>query len=400
MIVLNEANNIEKVLESAKPHIDRFCILDTGSTDGTQEIVKRVLHDVPGVLHEGPFVDYADARNRALELATAAVDPAIFQFVLSGDEFVRAGDKLREHLEKHRDSNVDCHRVRVFINDTTLDSPRIVRTGSAWKYEGKIHECLVNHEVENAPTEVARDCAIEHIVTDWGARCSAIWERHIPMLKETLDENPGDERALIFLAQSYAELLRFMPAWEVTSVGMEAMSLILRRLAIETGTEAERNYLRLQYLDIAKLTGIYTDEEMFARAEALAKDDPLRPEVQVLHAYAAFRAKQPAQLVYHLASNAAYIAMKVAEELDNSSPISASCCWRAHLLAAMSAEKIAEKYPADDAGKPWTQIAREHAEAGVVAGGPEQQLQTILSRLDGTVMTPISVSLIEEAQVP
>jgi hypothetical protein len=38
MIVKNEAHGIRETLESFKPFIDRWTILDTGSTDGTQRI--------------------------------------------------------------------------------------------------------------------------------------------------------------------------------------------------------------------------------------------------------------------------------------------------------------------------------------------------------------------------
>ena len=39
MIVKNEADTIQKVLESTKDTIDRYTILDTGSTDNTVDII-------------------------------------------------------------------------------------------------------------------------------------------------------------------------------------------------------------------------------------------------------------------------------------------------------------------------------------------------------------------------
>ena len=43
MIVKNGGPLLEKVLTDNLPIIDRWCILDTGSTDGSQEIIKKVL---------------------------------------------------------------------------------------------------------------------------------------------------------------------------------------------------------------------------------------------------------------------------------------------------------------------------------------------------------------------
>lgn len=38
IIVKNEATVIERMLNSVAPILDYYCVIDTGSTDGTQEI--------------------------------------------------------------------------------------------------------------------------------------------------------------------------------------------------------------------------------------------------------------------------------------------------------------------------------------------------------------------------
>ena len=44
MIVKDESRVIRRCLESVKPLIDYWVIVDTGSTDGTQEIIKAVSY--------------------------------------------------------------------------------------------------------------------------------------------------------------------------------------------------------------------------------------------------------------------------------------------------------------------------------------------------------------------
>ena len=41
MIVKNEAGSIQETIESVEPWVDRYTILDTGSTDGTQDLIKK-----------------------------------------------------------------------------------------------------------------------------------------------------------------------------------------------------------------------------------------------------------------------------------------------------------------------------------------------------------------------
>lgn len=47
MIVKNEANAILICLESVKPYIDSWVIVDTGSTDGTQTIIQNICKPYP-----------------------------------------------------------------------------------------------------------------------------------------------------------------------------------------------------------------------------------------------------------------------------------------------------------------------------------------------------------------
>jgi hypothetical protein len=67
MIVKDEAGTMGETVSSAAPHIDYWTIMDTGSTDGTQDVIRGNLTDVPGQLVERPFVDFATTRNDALK---------------------------------------------------------------------------------------------------------------------------------------------------------------------------------------------------------------------------------------------------------------------------------------------------------------------------------------------
>jgi len=69
MIVKNEAPVIARCLASLRPIIDYWVIVDTGSTDGTQDKIRTLMADLPGELHERPWRDFAHNRTEALELA-------------------------------------------------------------------------------------------------------------------------------------------------------------------------------------------------------------------------------------------------------------------------------------------------------------------------------------------
>jgi glycosyltransferase involved in cell wall biosynthesis len=97
MIVKNESHVIERCLESVKKIIDYWVIVDTGSEDGTQEIIKQVLKDIPGELHERPWINFEYNRNEALSLALDKAD-YIF-FIVADDRLIFGEDFALPELE-------------------------------------------------------------------------------------------------------------------------------------------------------------------------------------------------------------------------------------------------------------------------------------------------------------
>jgi tetratricopeptide (TPR) repeat protein len=209
MIVKDEAPGIEATLASVRERIDRWTILDTGSTDGTQEKVLRALEGVPGELHEEPFVDFATTRNRALALADAH---ARFVLMLSGDETVEGADALRAFCAARRDDPEDAAYLRVRMATLDYDSVRLTRAGSAWRYEGETHERLA-HPDGRLPSVRVPGCLVHH-----GFRFDKNpllrWRKDLEILDAAIARNPRDARGVFYRAQTLACLGMYPEAIE------------------------------------------------------------------------------------------------------------------------------------------------------------------------------------------
>ena len=206
MMVKNEAANIEALITSVLGVVDCYTILDTGSTDGTQDRILRAFGSTPGRVLSEPFVDFGATRNRALDLA----DPtATFHLMLSGDEVLIGGDALRRFCEAHQDDRGpenEAYMLRMLWGDTTFDLPRLTRTGGLWRYEGRTHEVLLRLGAP-PPSNRVDGAAIRHdVVSRDQARKKLTWERDIELLTADLKANPDSARATFYLARTYDDL--------------------------------------------------------------------------------------------------------------------------------------------------------------------------------------------------
>ncbi|NMV39287.1 glycosyltransferase family 2 protein [Ralstonia insidiosa] len=135
VIARNEAACIERCLLSAKPHVDRMIVLDTGSTDDTVAIAQACGAQV----HHFTWVDdFSAARNAALAAANAD-----WNLVLDADEWIESGaEELRTACTFGPLLGVVCIRSEYDFSGHTEQSnswiSRLLPRGV--RYKGRVHE--------------------------------------------------------------------------------------------------------------------------------------------------------------------------------------------------------------------------------------------------------------------
>ena len=202
MIVKNEARSIKETIASVKGFVDRWLVLDTGSTDGTQDLVREAFGELPGRVVEEDFVDFGTTRNRALELLGTE---ATFSLMLSGDETVVGGEALRAFCKENETRGGNAHGayyLRVEFGTSVYDSARLARTDAGWRYAGVTHEVLTK---EKAPPPTIR-VPNAHVVHDVSHRAAGSqtkrWELDLRLLTEEAKKKPNDARTAFYLAQT------------------------------------------------------------------------------------------------------------------------------------------------------------------------------------------------------
>ena len=202
IMVKNGGPQFEQMLIDNLPLMDKWTILDTGSTDDTIDIIKRVLGKKDGQLYQEPFINFRDSRNRLLDLAGSDC-----KYTLMLDDTYVIKGKLREFLTVVR-SDQYCNSFSLFIhtNDTKYGTNRIVRTDSGLRYIHKIHEVISDKNNINVFIP-------ENVTYLFDGRFDYMEKRTIErkqldlkLLYEEIDENPQDPRAYYYLGQTYSGL--------------------------------------------------------------------------------------------------------------------------------------------------------------------------------------------------
>jgi glycosyltransferase involved in cell wall biosynthesis len=195
MIVKDESEAIESCLASVKGLIDYWVIVDTGSKDGTQEIVKNFLKDIPGELLERPWVNFEHNRNEALIAAKGKGDYLLF---LDADE-------IWQHAENYTLPALDHDYYYVVVRQLgAVDFKRIglVNAQLDWKWNGVIHEVL---ECPLAKTYATLRGVIDVCNELRGARAkvSDTASKDASLLEKAIKKDPTNSRYMYYLGQSY-----------------------------------------------------------------------------------------------------------------------------------------------------------------------------------------------------
>lgn len=212
MIVKNEAPVIQRCLQTVKPWVDHWIIADTGSSDGTQQLVGQAMAGVPGTLCQRAWVDFAHNRNEVLELARPHADYVLF---IDADEQLQVPPGFEWPA-----LGADGYMFRCLLNGWSYYRNSLVATRLDWCWQGVIHEYLTCRQ----PHQWQKLQAPEILVSRDGARARdpGTYLKDIEVLRSALQRDPTHTRYSFYLAQSYRD----------AGLPSEALEQYRRRMAL------------------------------------------------------------------------------------------------------------------------------------------------------------------------
>ena len=241
MIVRDEATIITKCFDSVVEYLDYWCICDTGSTDGTQQVVQEYFRqrDIPGELHECEWRDFGYNRTHAFRMAESAHEKHCFTYYFVMD----ADDRLVGSLEHFKQdvTQADAYHISIRMGDTHFHRLQLFHTRHRWRYVGVLHEYPTCDAVYYRKLTVP-DCYIHD--GRCGSRTTKATDKHLKDAETLLDgirDEPDNERYFFYLGQSYFDAKVYPSAIKFYSI------------RIQMGRWAEEVYYSMYRVAYAKL---------------------------------------------------------------------------------------------------------------------------------------------------
>jgi glycosyltransferase involved in cell wall biosynthesis len=197
MICKNEKNNMGGLLDDTCPVLEEVVVVDTGSTDGTLEILKEKQKQYPNLrIEHFEWVNhFSKARNYSFSLASPKADWILW---LDGDDRVD-----REKLRRFKDEILDDDSVDAWMLDyvystlpdgspqTILGRERFLRSSKRPRWTGAIHETV---DIGLMRQKYCQDLQIIH-----NHRSKVIEpKRNLKILEKEFEKNPKDARTAYY----------------------------------------------------------------------------------------------------------------------------------------------------------------------------------------------------------
>lgn len=292
MIVKNESHIIHECLESIYKYIDYWVVSDTGSTDGTQEIIKEFFKkkNIPGELFQDEWKNFGHNRSLVLKHCEGKADYAWM---------IDADDKIEGDFKFPKEMTADAYVIRMGRPEFSWWRTQIFKTDMGWEYRGVLHEypfCTKSQQamlmkVEGNYFLNARTLGARNI----GITPTEKYKKDAELLESALIDEPDNTRYMFYLGQSYFDSQQ----WE------KAIDAYMRRA--KAGGWAEEVYYSLYRIAICR-----------------AMLDRPWPEIQASFIDAYNARPTRAEPLYHIAQvlrtkynmpAAAYVFAKIAAEI-------------------------------------------------------------------------------------
>ena len=203
-IMKNEAHVITRMLNSIRPIVDIICLVDTGSTDNSIEVVKNwgEQNKIETHVFERAFDNFENSRNYSIQMArevTTGRGDDFWGFWLDADEMI----EILPNFSKNN-INKDLYMFNTYINVMKYTRNECYKLDKPFRFYGPVHEFIVCDD-KNITSGLmdGLNVRVQMDGGSWKGNIPEKYKSHAHVLEKYIDANRQDPRWIFYTAQSY-----------------------------------------------------------------------------------------------------------------------------------------------------------------------------------------------------
>ena len=206
-ICKNESHVIERMLNSAKSITDLIVVNDTGSTDGTQDIIRKFgeENNIPTYVFERPFDDFEKSRTWAMtKLSEVVAELKWDADKVHGYWFDCDEQLIIDPTFNKNQFTADLYMINTYIGQMKYTRNTFFKVSKPFKWYGPVHEFIVCDD-QNITSGLATGIHVNVSMdgASWQGKVSEKYLSHSHKLETYINENRQDPRWIFYTAQSY-----------------------------------------------------------------------------------------------------------------------------------------------------------------------------------------------------
>lgn len=206
-ICKNESHIISKMLESCKTITDLIVATDTGSDDGTQDIIRKFgeENNIPTYVYDRPFDNFENSRNHSMQKLREVVKELgwdadkVHGYWFDCDETL----VIQPGFDKNQFTK-DLYMINTYINQMKYTRNTFFKVSKPFRWYGPVHEFIVCDE-KNLTSGLAEKIHVDVKMegNSWKGSIPAKYKSHAFELEKYIDADRSDPRWIFYTAQSY-----------------------------------------------------------------------------------------------------------------------------------------------------------------------------------------------------
>lgn len=256
LMVKNEVSQVQRTIESINKVADCIVVLDTGSTDGTLDLIKK-LSNLRLYTFERDFVDFATSRNLLLTLAREHSNCKYMLLLDANEQLIDKDGDLREFLQ-HTEADLIEIKYLLKKGDAKLSymRPSIISMNRDIQYDMPVHEYIQYKRSLKVCSDLLTRKIYLYQDRDQDKSSDERYVRDIQVLQQYLETHKDNTRAIYYLAKTFFTLENYE----------ESLEWYKKRIEFEPCTLSDEEEIYQSYLKCIELFLLkknYTNAKLF-----------------------------------------------------------------------------------------------------------------------------------------